>query len=251
LATLISGVAEGKGLCEFVPWEEVSESFEQADESGQCAESVVRSSSNDFNNQDPPSSTDVAHAESAHDDVSAENRSQDEVAADSLGTAGGDVQSEHDLSVGGAGDLSREDHVDRASVPLQGQDGVDLHKYKSTLERTVTATQTDDDLDEDGDLIDYEDEEYEQAHGKPVPAESTVLDEKSILQNGNPDSLPPCLKPFSCFCPKCMAHLLNEYEAINEDLRRRSISHTTEETDSQTSNHAEVGVSLDDSVAHD
>jgi hypothetical protein len=40
---------------------------------------------------------------------------------------------------------------------------------------------------------------------------------------------PPCLKPNTCFCSKCSVLLLAEYVAINEDLRRRSLSRPTED----------------------
>jgi hypothetical protein len=244
MATLTAGVDEGKGLSEFVSWEEVSESFGEADESGQFLEQVVGSLDDNFDHEDTLASTEVAGVESTHT-AATKNRSDGEVADSLLGSAGNGVQSESNKEV--ARDLLHEGHVDRASVSLQEQGEVNLQNNERTPERTDTSSRQDD-LDEDGDLIDYEDEEYEQAHSKPVSVGLLVEDEKE-MRKGSLDFLPPCLNP-SCFCPKCIAHLLNENKAINEDLRRQSTPNATEDTDTQPSELVEVGVSPDVSYAH-
>ena len=87
--------------------------------------------------------------------------------------------------------------------------------------------------DEDGDLIDYSDAEDggQTELRKDAKSRLTKLEiDQNRTTNGTfTDFIPPCLKPHTCFCSKCNDLLLAEYEAINEELRRRSISRSAEE----------------------
>jgi hypothetical protein len=87
-----------------------------------------------------------------------------------------------------------------------------------------------DEVDEDGDLIDYEDEDYAQA-GNGILAAPKQQKNINTNESGTWNYFStPCFKPSSCFCSNCNECLLAEYEAINENLSlsRRSSTRTIE-----------------------
>lgn len=91
--------------------------------------------------------------------------------------------------------------------------------------------------DEDGDLLDYSDEE-------DAENSSEFRTNNSRARNGTYTSfISPCFKPDTCFCSKCNDLLLAEYQAKNEELRRSSISHATE--DDATSQQIEASGAVD------
>lgn len=98
---------------------------------------------------------------------------------------------------------------------------------------TEKADGKNDDHDEEGDLIDYEDDDY-----APAMIQSKAASRRA--SNIAEDLSSPCLKPASCFCSSCNKRLLAEYEEINEKLDRsrrssRSSSQTLEGSDGDAS----------------
>jgi len=91
------------------------------------------------------------------------------------------------------------------------------------------------DFDDDGDLLDYEDEELKPQ--KSVEKRST--DNSSTHSGISTDFITPCLKPHSCFCSKCNILLMEEIAAMDEAIRRRSLSLAREEHDETVEQAAE------------
>lgn len=134
---------------------------------------------------------------------------------------------------------------------LPNTDNSKVSDVVRTEEGIVASTHDEDDL------IDYSDEETEEPNTKDrrsTPAAETH-DAENQAQNGTySDSFSPCLKPNTCFCSKCLVLVVEEYEAINEELqRRRSLSRTAEGNDAlqpgndedqdtpKVENHVETG----------
>lgn len=226
LATLTAGVAEGKGLSEFVPWEEVSASFGEIEKSENFTGHVVEPPEDDFDHKITPVAAEATDVKSI-DSVVTEDRSHAVTSDGLLESKTDDVA---DPNKGVTSDLSHEDRGGRRSISSQEQGEVSLQGYESTPPKIDTIAQQGD-LDEDGDLIDYEDEEYEQTYGKHVSVGSTTQDGNLGTKNGNLDSSIFLDPLYSCF--KSTDHLLNDYEGIDEVRRQRSNSPATEEADAQ------------------
>lgn len=191
LAALAAGAAEGKGLSELATWDDSSDSF-QEEHSG-------------FVEDGPAHFEGDAEEESFEDDDDDEAPGPKTMESRQLSMPQ-DNPEELDLGDETAGyphQLSDHEHPD-----IQAEDEV-----ASTLKSTK---------EEEDDLIDYEDEEFEQTRQSPTSAHS-LTDTNGI------DTDPICLKPAACFCAVCTEAIVAEYEEINEDLRRRSLSRAAED----------------------
>ena len=218
-SNLISGALEGKGLSELISWDEHSESFDDS-------EHVTDNEHEDGLEADNYEADEVAEKEKS--DVTQQERPDDALADKSAGeknapeeagsTENGDASGTTVIN----GPHATHDSVTQpasteAAVPSQNGEAADNGEY-----------------DEDGDLIDYSDEEEEARPELRKDAElhATKLetDDNRTYNGTYTNFIPPCLKPNTCFCSKCNDLLLAEYEAINEELRRRSISRTAEDS---------------------
>ena len=221
LANLITGATEGKGLSELVNW-------------GEHSESPLEPTETDEGKQREESALENYEADEDYGDASDRTNGEEVDATKAEPLA--EPTSGHDQ-------LSDLESVPKsnATASLSSANGTLVTQQMSASDaQTLSTTQapTSGEYDED-DLIDYSDEELEdqnkQQRGGSHPTELET--DAGRTHNGTfPDFIPLCLKPNTCFCSKCNDLLIAEYEAINEELRRRSISQAE---DDDTENQAE------------
>lgn len=130
-------------------------------------------------------------------------------------TATGDVQ-----------DQVGEEQQAKDQAPQDSAAAADQKVTTMSTETTNIGETENNDHEDEGDLIDYEDDDYAPAMIQSKAASRRASDTDQDLSS-------PCLKPASCFCSTCNKRLLAEYEAINEKLDRsrrssRSSSQTLE-----------------------
>jgi hypothetical protein len=204
---LTAGVAEGKGLSQFITWDEHSTSIDDL-ENGEDNETAVEPTSNSQELQDGSGEQDTDAQQSAHrveNDAAkepAQEHEYDPEAADDAKPAPTDL---------GSGDSSVQQITATDANP-------------SSVQNANENGNTSNDYFDEDDLIDYSEEEGDGVPGVQRDAKS----HEDRTNQGIFNLLPPCLKPNTSFCSKSSI-LLTEYEAINENLRRRSHSRTNED----------------------
>ncbi|RDL40757.1 uncharacterized protein BP5553_00736 [Venustampulla echinocandica] len=213
LVVLTSGAAEGKGLSEMISFDDGSEGIDDLEAADHNVERY---------------------------EETAETTSLEELDAGKGKTMEKTIPESEDMTVS----TSRTSPLINDPEPLGREASLDLDRDNigpgaheesnqgpatSTLGRTNQRVPPDDYLDasaghvEEEDLIDYSDEEYQEVTEPPA-------DQKRTHNGTSTDFFSPCLKPNACFCSKCAYLLLAEYEEINEELRRRSVSPAAEES---------------------
>lgn len=194
-ANLISGAAEGKGLSELVHWEEQSEGF---DDSAHVIENEHKEQLEEESHEAEGGFEDGAEKEEANDH-------QQESSNDALEQ---DLITEQEPSQK-AVDTQNDDAPGIATTnatSMAEDSAAEASSTKDTLPvQNVEASASGED-DEDGDLIDYSDVEDEE---RPEPRKNDESHSTNLETDNN------------------RTH--NEYEAINEELRRRSVSRAAEE----------------------
>jgi Protein of unknown function (DUF2420) len=215
---LTIGVAEGKGLSQFVTWDEHSESIDELEDANDNEIGVEpTSNSQELQNiscgQDADAHQPAQGVENGAAEEPAQGHECEPEAADDAKPASTD-------SVSGDSSVQQSSATDANLSSLQNanENGNASNEY----------------FDED-DLIDYSEEEGDRVPEVQRHAKSHSNHEDRTNQ-GIFNLFPPCLKPNTCFCSKCSVLLLAEYEAINEDLRRRSLSRTNEDKVPEQSN---------------
>jgi len=215
---LTVGIAEGKGLSQFVTWDEHSESIDDLEDANENEIGVEpTSNSQELQNiscgQDADAHQPARGVENGAAEEPAQGDGYEPEAADDAKPASTD-------SVSGDGSVQQTTATDANLSSLQNA--------------SENANASNEYFDED-DLIDYSEEEGDRVAEVQRHAKSHSNHEDRTNQ-GIFNLFPPCLKPNTCFCSKCSVLLLAEYEAINEDLRRRSLSRTNEDKVPEQSN---------------
>jgi hypothetical protein len=191
LANLVAGAAEGKGMSDLISWDEESDDFdenvgdkEQLEVTDQHAEGLNASAKiheNDF------------AGEGAEEEQSPER-----------------VDSEQNTGSAAEGVKAPEDHSGKPMPEDHGR----LATSDNVSSQVNVSEYSKDGLDEDGDLIDYEDEEYEQSRETSTSANV----DSSGKQHGNAlHFITPCSGRASCTCP-CMKHPLIYDEENKSEL---------------------------------
>jgi hypothetical protein len=221
-ATLISGAVEGKGLSELVHWDEQSEGF---DDSANVTENEHEEQLEQESHEVEEGLGDAAEKEETNghqQEISSDTLAQEPITEQEPPYEAGDTQS--DDAPGSAATNATSAAKGSAAEASSTEDALPVQNVDASASG---------EYDEDGDLIDYSDVEDEARPElrKDEKYHSTKLEtDNNRTHNGTfTDFFSPCLKPNTCFCSKCNDLLLAEYEAINEDLRRRSISRAAEE----------------------
>lgn len=242
LANLTAGAAEGKGLAELVAWDEESDGFDDQESVRPVNEE------NDHEDEGTDSKEAAESTETFENEVAEEATAEEEKPA-SITPA---VSLGDDTALGSAreGVNVHEDSSAQATShdPIQHGEQHGAANYKSsTSGASDTRAHKDDEVDEDGDLIDYSDDEFEHSEERRLSPDKVPQDAHSSTQDGtSPHFFPPCLKPDMCFCPLCTEQLLTKYEAINESLRQRSLSLAAEQEDPQATSQAQHNSSNDE-----
>lgn len=228
LNILTAGATDGKGLSQLVSWDGESNSVE-GDIGGIGEEHETRSA---VNEGDSLPGEDVAEELEPVDGAQTSGLRED---ARTDGLDAGEVPESNDADTANASEH-------KATVSALKADG------SETEPRSSKQTFSGNGYDEDGDIIDYSDEEEEDTYKQENAATPTAAKPASagVGTNNGTDTtfLPLCLKPHTCFCSKCNDLLLAEYEAINEELRRRSISRADDGDDGNHVGDEEVGLGL-------
>jgi hypothetical protein len=218
LVNLTTGADQGKGLSELITWDDQSESL---NESGEADESK-----HDLGFPVEGRASDVIDGEETAEGYSGgviDENAQEEVVSEEKNETPSEtravekpdaVSTTHD-------DLTQETVTQIPELPHQG----------SSPKNPEDSTGGE--LDEDGDLIDYSDEEIElSAQRNRSQSQTNELETESnkAVNGTDTDLISPCLLPNTCFCSKCNDLLVAEYEAINEEFgRRRSHSRPIED----------------------
>jgi hypothetical protein len=217
LANLVTGAAGGKGMSDLISWDEESENFEEDEQSVHVGEKEPLDNS-DQNAEGLNEST-KSHENNLVDE-SAEEEQLPEVNSEQNKVK--DTEAPEDNS----GEHMPEDHSlpatsDDISPLVNSRDQRVTDDYHSTVQTADVSDYSKDGLDEDGDLIDYEDEEYEQS--RETSASANI--DSSGKQNGNsPHFIMLCTGLASCMCPPCRKLPLIYDEEKNPALDQRSLS---------------------------
>jgi hypothetical protein len=219
-ANLTSKASEGKCLSELVQWDEQSESFDDPahvtdNERGEEVEGESYEGDNGLKESIEKGENEVPQQQSSDDSLAQEFTTEQEPhqEADNI----------ESLLVSG---------IAATNGTYEHNDPVAQHTAAEELLPSQKTETSGSGEDEDGDLIDYSEveDETQSELRKDAKSRPTKLEiDDSRTHNGTfTDFIPPCLKPQTCFCSKCNDLLLAEYEAINEERRRRSISRAAE-----------------------
>jgi hypothetical protein len=221
LANLVTGAADGKGMSELISWDEESENFEGDEQSVHVGENEPLENT-DQNTEGLNEST-----ENHESGLEAEGAEEEQLTEklDSEQNTGGKAEdtkgAEDDKGEQIPEDHNRSAPSDSTSPLVNSQDQRMTQDYHSAAQTADVSDYSKDGLDEDGDLIDYEDEDYEQSRETSASANF----DSSGKQNGNsPYFITPCLKSTSCFCPICRKLPLIYDEEKNLALDQRSLS---------------------------
>ena len=225
LANLVAGAADGKGMSDLISWDEGSEIFEEDEQSVHVGEKDPLQNTDrnpdDLNESTENHENDLvegAEEENLLENVNSEqNTGSNTEDAEALeGNNGEQILEAYD----------RPATSDNPSTLVNSRDQLVTHDYHSTAQTGDVSDYSKDGLDEDGDLIDYEDEEYEQS--RETSASANV--DSSGKHNGNsPYFITPCSGLASCSCPPCMRHPLIYDEEKIPALNQHSLSPTAEE----------------------
>ncbi len=221
LANLAVGAAAGKGMSDIVSWDEESEDFEEnvtEDEQLQVTDQnsgpLNASIGNEKNSHVGEGAVEEQLPENVDSEQSTESEADDAAVPEDHN--GGQMPQDH----------NRPATSDNISPVVDGSDQGLTQETHPTAQAAEASNYFKDGLDEDGDLIDYEDEEYGQSRENSASANI----DSSGKQNGNsPDFILRCSGLASCMCPSCMKHPLIYDEEKNSVLDQHLLSPAPEE----------------------
>ncbi|ESZ98047.1 hypothetical protein SBOR_1578 [Sclerotinia borealis F-4128] len=209
---LSKGAAEGKGLLDYVTWDadseddptefgEPTEHYDSESPGGECnpeleeVETSIEASVVLDKKFDPDSRDEQPRLEHL----------------DSATSASAEV-------------LQGEQNKVQRDVNAQQSAPVELRHSSEILQKP------DDEIDEDGDFIDYEDEENVEKppNNGTLKSELPETDESRPHNGRSTDFNLPCILPATCLCSTCNDLFLTECRAAEEESRRNSISLRTE-----------------------
>jgi hypothetical protein len=214
-ANLVSGASEGKGLSELVQWDEESESLEDS------AHVTENEHGEESEGETYEGDEALAVVEKEESKAPQQQRSDDTLAQD---PAIEQEQKPHQEP----GNFKSLDASDTAAINgvQEANNSASQHTAANVLQKNDTSGSGE---DEDGDILDYSDEDEAQPELRKDARSHLTTDDNRTHNGTFAYFIPPCLKPQTCFCSKCNDLLLAEYEAVNEELRRRSISRAAED----------------------
>ncbi|PMD24191.1 hypothetical protein NA56DRAFT_30215 [Hyaloscypha hepaticicola] len=204
LQKLGAGAAGGKGLSQFIAWDEHSESLDDLEDVDASNNGIVP----DLENPELQNASDAEHAEQGSDEHQATHGIEDHTPEELVRES----EEEHEEP-----EAETTDDSQLAPTGLSSGDGSIQHATPDANQSSMKAAK-ENDYGED-DLIDYSEEEGDNLAAVQGHAKSPSNHENRTNQ---------------------------EYEAINEDLRRRSLSRTSDDKISQQSNKQEDPATEDD-----
>jgi hypothetical protein len=172
LANLIAGAADGKGMSDLISWDEESEDRDENVEESEKHEVTNKHHENDL----------------AGEGIEEQQLPENSNSKQNIGTK---TEGAHIPGDQIREEVPEEDSRFAKSSPVPS--GPEVSEYSK------------DGLDEDGDFIDYEDEEYDQS--PEIPA-SANIDSGGKQYGNSPHFITLCSGLASCICPPCMKHPL-------------------------------------------
>lgn len=222
LANLAAGAADGKGMSDLISWDEESENFEEDEQSVHVVDKKLL----EITNQDADG---LNESTGNHENDLVDKGAEEEELAENVNSekdTGNNAEASEDNGEQMPRHHDRHATSDNTSPLLSSRDQHVTHDYHPTAQTADVSDYPKDGLDEDGDLIDYEDEEYEQSRETSASAN----DGSSGGKNGNsPHFIKPCTGLTSCSCPPCMRHPLIYDEEKIPALDQQSLSPAAEE----------------------
>jgi hypothetical protein len=213
---LLQGAAEGKGLSEYLTWDADSE--DDPTEFGELTEAHDLESNFDeqlLETSQEESGADVGDKHDYNPDSKASLESHNDEGRESLQHAeiGDTASAENQLP-------------EKENVPSDSNDQeLATTNTKQTKQEEVSVS-VDETNDDDGDIIDYDDEENVEEHSEGTDTKNTVETDEYRPHDGTSTYFYlPCILPATCFCSSCNDLILIECRAADEgDTRRSSIS---------------------------
>ncbi|KAI9645936.1 hypothetical protein NHQ30_005373 [Ciborinia camelliae] len=209
---LSKGAAEGKGLLDFVTWDADSE--DDPTEFGEPTEHYDSESPVDEYNPELEEGDRSFGASDVHDEISHTE----------LVNTPGDEQphlEQIDPATAASAEVPQEEQGDvQRGVNDQQSASAEVQQSPGDFQKS------DDEVDEDGDFIDYEDEEdiEKPSNSGPLKYELRETDESRLHNGRSTDFNLPCVLPATCLCSACNDLVLTECRAAEEESRRNSIS---------------------------
>lgn len=225
VATLIAEAAEGKGLSQLINWDDASEQIDESgvDESLQSDDAVLNDQDNsEVSAIQPVEPEDPFVVESNHVSPTPESIHDNQEDED-----GAKILDEHQhvyvgLSTVGTAPANNTAGESNASEVL-------LSTEKNTTNGEYAENEED--------IIDYSENEDEEPKSSGRSNSKLHTDDNRAQDGNSADLISPCILPETCFCNACNELLQAEYDAINEELRRRSLTRAAEEIE-QSVQHA-------------
>lgn len=232
VASLRISANDGKGLSELVStWDEGSDSFDEESQFNQIEENEIQEDGYYEDGVDP---SEIAGADSEEQN---QDRLDTESSNDAQTNPEATVEVSHEETTKEVGKVDGENtHSDHIPVLDAQTVKQEYTSQGSTAVKPAVVNETQDTVHEEGDFLDYSDNEDED-DDRSVPTKTRGTSPKrqnEEADNGtSPNFIEPCYKPSVCFCPECNKLLIAEYHAKEEELRRRSISRLSEEEELQ------------------
>ena len=208
-SNLMAGVAEGKGLSHYAYWDDQSIGLDDSEDPGD--------SKYDFDSngegQELAEATEKYHKEQQHDSAQVNAPSQDSVA-----------QADEEVDV----QKSEEDsgtafHLVLPEAGSTGSEPVVMTPKMTPSKPTEKQQERESDVDEDGDLIDYSEDDDVKIERKQKAAARNTDNDETAAGMYTDFFYSTCFLPQTCFCSKCQRLIVEEFEQRDELLRRRSL----------------------------
>lgn len=219
LANLTTAAAEGKGLSD-LSWDDESGVDDSGVDDWGVVDESIESREPNLDVQENGDVPQITPVDTAEGFVVESNH-----ASPSPPASVPDKQGEQEAAENTEGSKHVDANPSPTHVDFQNKTATDL-KPSTLLPSTEKATS--EYVEDEDDLIDYSEGEDDLANLSPGTS-------KPQTDNNRPqdgifdDSFSPCILPQTCFCNACNELLHAEYDRINEQLRRRSLTRAAEE----------------------
>ena len=208
-SNLMAGVAEGKGLSHYAYWDDQSIDLDDSEDPGE--------SKYDFYSngqvQELAEATENYHEELQHESAQVNATRQDLVAEADEEV---DVQKSEE-------DSGTAFHLGLPEATSTGSEPAVMTPNMTPSKPIEKQQERESDVDEDGDLIDYSEDEDVNIEGKQKAAVRNTDNDETAAGIYTDFFYSTCFLPQTCFCSKCQRLIVEEFEQRDELLRRRSL----------------------------
>ncbi|PQE33037.1 conserved glutamic acid-rich protein [Rutstroemia sp. NJR-2017a WRK4] len=233
---LLQGAAEGKGLSEYLTWNDDSE--DDPTEFGELTEA------HDFE-----SNFDEQLLETSHEESGADIEDKHDYNLDSKTSLESHNDEQHEsLQYAEIGDTASAEiqPPEQENVPSDSNDQeLATINTRQTKQEEISVS-VDETNDDDGDIIDYDDEENVEGQSEGTDTKNTVETGENRPHDGTSTYFYlPCILPVTCFCSSCNDSILIECRAADEGNNRRGSIPLKAEDEIEESAHEIVTATAD------